>query len=76
MSEHIETRRKLKRITKKSTFNDILEDAMLSDVEKQIMEMHYVQRKEFAIIADELGYSEAGILRKHKHILKVIQGLL
>lgn len=75
-SEHIEIRRKVKSINKKSTFNEMLDEAMLSDIEKQIMTMHYIQGKEFAVIADDLGYSESGIIRKHKKILNKIQDLL
>lgn len=76
MTEHMETKRKLKRINKKSTFNSILEDSMLDEKDKQMMRMHYIEGKSFDFIADTLGYSKAGILKMHKRVLSKIEGLV
>lgn len=73
---HKKIKSKLKSIGKKSTFNSVLEDSMLSEVEKQMMKMYYLEQKSFDFIADELGYSQAGILRMHKRALKKIESLI
>lgn len=46
---------------------------MLSDKEKRLMQMYYVERKSFDYIADELGYSKAGVIKMHQRILKRIE---
>lgn len=74
--EHLKARDKLKGIYRKSDFYNIIEDAMLSEMEKKIMVMHYVEKKDFACIADELGYSEIGIIKKHKRILSIISKII
>lgn len=73
---HMTAKRKLKGITHRSNFEDILREAMLSDEEKKIMRMYYIEKKNFAYIADEMGFSEAGIIKKHKKILKIIAQLI
>lgn len=76
MTEHMNTKNKVKRIDRKSTFNSILEDSMLNDLEKQLMTMYYIDGKNFDFIADTLGYSKAGILKMHKRALRKIENLL
>ena len=76
MTEHMETKKKVKRINKKSTFNSILEDSMLDEKEKQMMRMHYIDGKSFDFIADTLGYSTAGILKMHNRVLHKIEELV
>ena len=76
MTEHIKTRGKLKQIPTKVEFYSLIENAMLSDKEKQLMCMYYVERKDFDFIADELGYSKAGVIKMHQRILKRIEALL
>lgn len=73
---HRAVKAKIKTINKKSTFNSILEDSMLSEKEKQLLQMHYIEQKGFDFIADELGYSTAGILRMHKRALQKIEELI
>ena len=76
MTKHIETRKKIKSISKKSTFDSLLEDSMLNDKEKQVMRMYYLEKKDFDYIADTLGYSRAGIVKMHKRILKQLESLI
>lgn len=76
MSKHIEIKHKVKNINRKADFNNLLEESMLSDTEKQMMYKFYVENKSIDIIADELGYSPQGILKMHKRILKRIESLL
>ena len=74
--ERKNTRSKLKGIPKISTFNDLLEQATLSDEEKEILKLHYIQNKNLGYIADMLGYSEAAIKKKHSKILKKISKII
>lgn len=76
MSKHIEIKHKIKNINHKTDFNSLLEESMLSDVEKQMMNMYYVENKSINIIADELGYSPQGIIKMHKRILNKLESLL
>lgn len=75
MTKHIEAKHKVQKITK-TTFDEILDEAMLSPNEKSLMRMYYVEKKDFGYIADILGYSKAGILKMHKRILGRIESLL
>lgn len=76
MSKHIETKHKLKEIKRKSSFYELLEDAMISEVELKMMIMYYIENRSLSFIADELGYSEQGIAKMHKRILNKIEDLL
>ena len=50
----------------------ILESVILTDEEKYILQQHYLKGKNFACIADELGYAEITVNKKHCKILKKI----
>lgn len=76
MSDHIKTRNKLKSIPKVSTFMELLDSCTLSDEDKKIIKMHYVQGKNLSYIADMLGYSESTIKKKHKKILYKLSKIL
>ena len=49
---------------------------MISDEEKELMRLHYIQKKDFRFTGDTLGYSEASIKAKHRKILKKLNKLL
>ena len=76
MSKHIDIKHKVKNINKKVDFYNLLEESMLSDNEKKMMELYYVQKKPLDVIADELGYSPQGISKMHKRILNKLESLL
>ncbi len=76
MSKHIDIKHKVKKINKKVDFYNLLEESMLNDNEKKMMEMYYVQNKSLDYIADELGYSPQGISKMHKRILNKLESLL
>lgn len=76
MSKHIETKHKIKNINRKADFNNLLDESMLNDTEKQMMIKYYVENKSIDFIADELGYSSQGILKMHKRILNKLESLL
>ena len=75
MTEHIQTRAKLQEIPRVSTFNDLLDDCMISPEEKTLMQMHYLQNKDFRYIGDMLGYAEVTIKKHHIKALKKISEL-
>lgn len=76
MSEHIETRRKLKDIYSIQNFEDLLESCILTEEDKTILRLHYLKGKDFRFIADELGYSESTIKRHYKKILSKLNNML
>lgn len=76
MTKHIFLKHKVKNINRKTDFNSLLEESMLSEIEKKIMIMHYLENKQMNYIADELGYSEQGIIKMHKRILNKLESLL
>lgn len=76
MSAHTDTRKKLKQIPKVSTFCELLDSCTLSDEDKLITKLHYIQNKNLGYIADTLGYSESAIKKKHSKILKKLSKIL
>lgn len=76
MTKHIETRRKLKEIPLVSDFEDLLNVCTLSDEDKNILRMHYLQNKDFRFIGDSMGYSERTIKARHKAALKKLSNAL
>lgn len=76
LTEHIKTRSKLQNIASISEFNQILESVVLTDEEKYILKMYYLKGKSFSCIADELGYAEITVNKKHCKILKKLGKVL
>ena len=76
MSEHIDTRNKLKGIASISSFEDLLNDSTLSDTDKLLLRLHYIQGKDFRYIGDMLGYSESAIKKRHRKILAKLSKVL
>lgn len=76
MTEHIETRHKLKEIRLVNDFEAILAQCMLSEQEKQILRMIYIEKKDLRYIGDKLGFTERQMKNKHKQILKVLKAVL
>jgi RNA polymerase sigma factor (sigma-70 family) len=76
MTEHIETRHKLRGIPLTATFEDLLSKSTLSDTDKEILRLHYLHEKDFRYIGDQLGFSESTIKARHKKALKKIGSIL
>lgn len=74
--ERKNTKRKLKEIPKLSTFNEILEQSTLTDLEKEIVRMHYLKKIPIEVIGDLKGYSKSAIMRMHKIILNKLSKIL
>ena len=72
----LSTRQKMKDVGSFSTLQELLENSTLSELDKKIVIMHYVEEKNFGYIGDELGYSESGIKKRHKRILRKLGQLL
>ena len=66
------TRNKLKQISSVRDFENLINSTMLSDEEKQILMLHYKDKKSLSYIADELGLSEISVKKKHSKILLTI----
>lgn len=75
MSKHIETRRRIQSIADISSFNDLLNKSTLSDEDKLLLKLHYIQGKDFRYIGDMLGYAESTIKKKHRKILAKLNKL-
>ena len=75
MSANTETRNRLKSIPDIVSFDDLLERSTLSDLDKQILRLHYLKEKDFRYIAEELGYAEVTIKKRHIKALSKIQTL-
>ena len=76
MSKHIETRKKVKEIADISSFHSLIDSATLSDTDKSILVLHYIEQKDFRYIGDMLGYSESTIKKKHRKILAKLGRIL
>lgn len=64
------TRNRLKRIVKVKDFDDLINQTMLDEEERKIMDMIYKEKKSLSCIADELGMAEITVKKKHGKILK------
>lgn len=74
-TRHIKVKRKLKR-QGKADFNHILDDLMLTDNEEKMMRMYYLKHMSIDQIADELGYSAAGVEKMHQRVLNLIGNVI
>ena len=75
MSRTIETRNRLKSIPDITSFDSLLERSTLSDLDKEILRLHYLKEKDFRYIGDTLGYAEVTIKKRHLKALKKISAL-
>lgn len=75
-SEHIKTKRKIKEIASINTFNDLINACTLTEEDKEILRMHYLQGKDFRYIGDVLGFSESTIKKRHKKSLSKLNKIL
>lgn len=70
--EKFEVKERLRNIVTVSEFEDLIDQIMLSDEEKQILRMIYKDKKTISYIADTIGLSERSVKKKHsKALLKI-----
>lgn len=70
------TKARLKQIASLEEFDELLNKSTLSDVDKQGMRLHYIQDKSLGYIADEFGYSESCIKKRHAKCLQTIEKII
>lgn len=71
-----QARARLREVPQISTLLDILEDCAITEIDRNIIIMHYVDGYSFDFIADSLGYSVSAIKKKHKRILDKISKIV
>lgn len=76
MTNHIEARRKLQQICEVEEFEQILKQCILTEDERTILRLHYLEGKNLAYIGDALGWSESTVKSKHRKILKKLNHFL
>lgn len=76
MSDHIRARRVLKSIPDVAAFNELLDELTISEQDKLLMRLHYIEGKDFRYIGDLMGFSESSVKKHHKRIIqKVVRHL-
>lgn len=70
--KNAETRRKLKEVETIAEFENILNQIMLSEEEKQMLNLIYKDKQTISFVACELGMSESNVKAKHKKLLNKI----
>ena len=58
------------------TFSDMLHCDLLSDSEKDLLRMIYIDKYDYRFIGDKYGLSESTIKKKHNKLLKKISKIL
>ena len=76
LTEHIRIRKQLKEVSLVTTFEGLLAECTLSDTDKELLRMHYLQEKDFRFIGDALGFTEATVKARHRKALKKIGSLI
>ena len=76
MKNHLQTRKHLRDIPRLADFEALINSATLSETDKQIIRLHYIEQKNFAYIGDALGFSEETIEEHHKRALKKIAQII
>ena len=72
----VSVQKALKAIAEIDTFEKILGSSTLSDIDKEIFRMHYLEEKDFSFIADHFGYSESGIKKRHRKALNKLSKII
>ena len=75
MSTTTEVRNRIKSIPDIVSFDDLLERSTLSDLDKEILRLHYLKEKDFRYIGDTLGYAEITIKKRHVKALNKLSSL-
>lgn len=71
-----QARARLREVPQISTLLSILDDCAITETDRNIIIMHYVNGYNFDFIADSLGYSVSAIKKKHKRILDKISKII
>lgn len=68
--------RKLKEIPTVNSFEVLVNSLAISETDRRILRLHYLEQKDFQFIADELGYSESWVRKRHYKTLNKVRSLL
>lgn len=75
MTDHVKIKHKIKAIADVRDFESLLRISMLPEEDKELLRLYYVNGKNFAFVADTLGYSEAYVKKRHKAALTKLNKL-
>ena len=75
-SDHIKTRNKIKEIASITTFNDLIDACTLTEEDKELLRLHYLQGKDFRYIGDKLGFAESTVKKRHRKALQKLNRIL
>lgn len=76
MTKHMETKKRLREISSISELSRLIDDCVLSDNNRKIARMIYLEDKPLGYIADVLGYSESCVKKRHVKIVERLEKLL
>lgn len=76
LSEHLETKKRLKEIPSISTFDELLDRSTLDDIDKKILRLYYLKHRDFRFIGESLGFAEVTIKKRHRKALSKLTKLL
>lgn len=74
--QYIAFRKEIASIPDRKTFNELLDETMLTDEERNIAMLYYCQGKDLHYICDTLGYSYTTIKRRFNKITRKLGNLL
>lgn len=75
-SEHVKTRNKIKEIASITTFNELIDACTLTEEDKELLRLHYLQGKDFKYIGDKLGFAESTVKKRHRKALQKLNKIL
>lgn len=64
------------KMLKRSEFEALLDNTMLSSEEKEFARLYYIEDKDINYIADMYGYEASTIMKKHKRFKEIIASML
>ncbi len=67
-----QTRYRLKNISSIPEYNALMSQIKLTDIERRVCDLHYLNGMSMMQIGDQLHYSESGIKHIHRRVLKKV----
>lgn len=75
-NEHIGRRRQAESVAARDVLIRLIDVAAIDEVDREILRMRYLGKKQFGYIADITGYSTRQIVRRHKAALAKLAMLM
>lgn len=76
MSKHIDTKHKIQELDGIETFQNLLDQAILTDEDRELMRLIYLKEETQVAISQKLGMSVSTVKRRHAKILKKLSKLV